>query len=70
MGYTDATDPSGWSDERLEEHAAKWAGLLHGTCKVCRCSIVNYGHGWYHTSERPIVPYPGHYAEPKEEAVA
>lgn len=35
-----------------------------GTCRTCRCSIINHGTGWYHTSERPTAPFPGHFAEP------
>ena len=35
-----------------------------GTCRVCHCSIMNQGKGWYHTPERPTATYPGHFAEP------
>jgi hypothetical protein len=36
----------------------------YGTCRVCRCSIINHGARWYHTPERPTAPYAGHFAEP------
>lgn len=45
-------------------------GPRYGTCRLCRCSIINQGKGWYHTPERPTVPYPGHYAAPMTRAVA
>lgn len=45
MSRPDDTDPSGWSDERLERHAREWMGLPLTACEPVMSDDDAEAHG-------------------------